>query len=107
MLTDIFTIEKDFQPFLLKRDYTFIGPVQPNLLKDFINVATKFAPIVSISRSVHHVLSHKQSIEKTLSLLGIEIPLRIYVVTYNNKQLLKYSDIENYCIQNNIIYPIK
>jgi len=105
MLQELIALEEKFQPFLLKKDYTFIGPVDQNLFKPFFSNANNFAPVVSFSRSIHHVLSHKESVRKAIALLPTGTPMRIFVVTPARGDILLHSDIEGYCKRNNINFP--
>ncbi len=107
MLQDLIVDEEKFQPYLLENDYTFIGPVDQELFKPFFQTANNFAPVVSIIRSIHHVLSHKESVRKALGLLPPNTPLRIFVVTPARGDVLLHSDIEGYCKRNNIDYQNK
>lgn len=106
MLEELITEEKKFQPYLLNKDYTFIGPTDQSLFESFIKNANKFAPTVSILRSIHHVLSHKESVRKAINFLPPGTLLRIFVVTPTSGNILLHSDIENYCRKNNINYPL-
>ena len=105
MLQDLIVEEEKFQPYLLNNDYTFIGPVDQDLFKPFFQTANNFAPVVSIIRSIHHVLSHKESVKKAIALFPAGTPLRIFVVTPARGDVLLHSDIEGYCKRNNISYP--
>lgn len=104
MLQDLINEEEKFRPYLLDRDYTFIGPANQDLFKDFFQAANNFAPIVGISRSIHHVLSHKDSVRKALAFLPAGTLLRIFVVAPSKGDILLHSDIEGYCRRNNINY---
>lgn len=106
MLENLLKQEEEFQPYLLPKDYSFIGPVNQNLLEQFIKVASRFTPAISITKSVHHVLSNKRAVRKVLNILPPRIPIKIYAVTSTGRSLLVHSDIKTYCIQNNIEYPL-
>jgi hypothetical protein len=80
-------------------------PVDQELFKSFFQTANNFAPVVSILRSIHHVLSHKESVRKAIALLPDGPPLGIFVVTPVKGDVLLHSDIEGYCSRNNINYP--
>ena len=102
MNEDIFELEEKFQPFLLKNDYTFIGPTDTNLMPDFMKVANKIAPTIVISRLIHHALSNKNAIKNAILTLPLNTELRIYVVVSNGHRNLIHSTIEEYCKRNNI-----
>lgn len=105
MLEQLLSEEQKFQPYLLEGHYTFIGPEDQNLLGQFIERANWLAPIVAISRTVHHALSHKDSTINALQVFPQNTQLRIYVVIPTNSPILFHSNIEEYCNQNNITYP--
>lgn len=105
MLEELIKKEEAFQEHLLNRDYTFIGPSNQELMEEFIKNANNFAPIVSVSRSIHQVLSHKKSVRKAIDLLPPQTDLRIYVVKRSlGKQFLAHSTIDDYSKENN--YPL-
>jgi hypothetical protein len=108
MLQDLIDLEERFQPYLLNNDYTFIGPVDQQLLNPFISRANDLAPIVSILRTVHHALSHKQSTRHALAVLPPNAELRIYVVyrSLDNDSLLIHGTIEGYCQKNKFDFPL-
>ena len=66
MMTTIKSKAERFQPYLQNNDYTFIGPVNSDLMQGFISTANMLAPVVAISRSIHHALSHQQSVRRAL-----------------------------------------
>jgi hypothetical protein len=105
MLEELLNEEQKFQPYLLKGHYTFIGPENQNLLGKFIEQANLLAPIIAISRTVHHALSHKNSTINALQVLPPKTKLRIYIVIPTTSPILFHSNIEEYCNQNNILYP--
>lgn len=101
-MENLVELENKFQPFLQNNDYTFIGPLDVNLLNDFTQAANRLAPVVAFSRSVHHALSHKPSVREALGVLPIDIELRIYVVIRRNEPFLFHTTIEDYCDTNNM-----
>ena len=102
MLENLFKQEEEFQSYLLPKDYSFIGPVNQNLLEQFIKVASIFTPAISITKSIHHVLSNKMAVRKALNFRPQGILVKIYAVTSTGRSLLVHADIKTYCIQNNI-----
>lgn len=102
MNEDIFELEEKFQPYLMKNDYTFIGPTDANLMSNFMEVANKIAPTIAISRLIHHALSNKNAIKQAIKTLPLNTKLRIYVVVSNGNRNLIHSNIEEYCRRNNI-----
>lgn len=102
MNEDIFELEEKFQPFLLKNDYTFIGPTDTNLMTSFMQVANTIAPTIAVSRLIHHALSNKNAIKQAIQTLPLNTELRIYVVISNGNHNLIHSDIAEYCRRNNI-----
>jgi len=105
MLQQLIEREERFQPYLLNNDYTFIGPSNPDLLTRFIDRANNLAPVVAISRSIHHALSHKQATRQALGVLPSDTELRIYVVSRTaGEGFLVQGTIEDYCDRHNITF---
>ncbi|OXG03654.1 hypothetical protein BC749_11113 [Flavobacterium araucananum] len=102
MNEDVFALEEKFQPFLLKNNYTFVGPSDANLMPNFMEVVNKIAPTIAISRLIHHALSNKNAIKNAILTLPLNTELRIYVVVSNETRNLIHSTIEEYCRRNNI-----
>ena len=103
MNEELFKLEERFQPFLLRNDYTFVGPIDENLMKIFNKAANRIAPRVALLRSVHHVLSNRNATKNALLLLPQDTQLRIFVVLSNGKRnLFLHSTLEEYCRRNNI-----
>ena len=98
-MENLIEIEDRFQPHLQKNDYTFIGPVNVNtdLFQSFIQNVNMLAPVVGLSRSIHHALSHTASVRRVLHNLPADTELRIYVVMRENESLLAHATIEDYC----------
>ncbi|MCB0743156.1 MAG: hypothetical protein KDC67_04570 [Ignavibacteriae bacterium] len=105
-MDELLELEERFQPFLLNDDYTFIGPTDINLLNEFTRTANRLAPVVAISRSVHHALSHTPSTRTAIGILPPGTELRIYVVIRTNDPILFHATIEEYCDRNNINFGI-
>ncbi|MBX9782877.1 MAG: hypothetical protein K2X48_06275 [Chitinophagaceae bacterium] len=74
--------------------------------KPFFQTANNFAPVVSVLRSIHHVLSDRESVRKAISFLPAGTLLRVFVVTPARGDVLLHSSIEGYCKKNNINYPV-
>ncbi|WP_409416703.1 hypothetical protein [Flavobacterium sp. PS2] len=107
MNEEVFKLEKKFQPFLLGNDYTFVGPEDQNLLiQPFASNANLIAPVVAISRTVHHTLSNKEATLQACRLLPAGTELRIYVVISNGHTILMHASIEEYCRRNKIDFEI-
>ena len=102
----VFELEERFKPYLLNKDYTFVGPVDQRLLEPFIKNANLIAPVVAISRDLRHALGNKQAIRKACSLLPIGTELRVYIVVENKYNILAHEDIEHYCKRNKIDFQI-
>ena len=96
-MEELITLEDRFQPFLQNNDYTFIGPVDAELMDGFMKNVNMLAPVVSSSRTIHHALSHQQSVRSSLPSLPANTPLRIYVVIRENDVFLIHATIEDYC----------
>lgn len=95
-------LEERFQPFLRENDYTFIGPVDMNLMENFIRTANMLVPVVGINRSVHHALSHRDATRAALNNLPQGSELRIFVVLNEAEDFLFHATIEEYCDRFNI-----
>jgi hypothetical protein len=102
MNDQIFELEEKFQPFLLKNDYTFIGPIDIDLLQQFIMTTNRIAPKIAILCKVHQALSNKNSIRKAILTLPLNTELRVYVIISNGYRDLFHTTIEEYCKKNNI-----
>jgi hypothetical protein len=105
MLQELIELEDRFQPYLLNNDYTFIGPVDQQLLEPFMRRANNLAPVISMSRSLHDFLSDKDATRQALAVLPPGTPLRIFVVTYTpppRDSFLLHSTIEGYCQEHHI-----
>lgn len=103
MLNELIQLEDKFQPHLVDNDYTFIGPVDQELWNPFFKRVNELAPVVSMLRSIHHSLSHKDSVRKVLVTLPAGTPLRIFVVHRSMSDTnLMHASIEGYCKTNNI-----
>lgn len=103
MNEELFEFEEKFQPFLLKNDYTFVGPIDENLMDVFTKAANRIAPGISLLRSIHHALSNRNATRNALLLLPQDAQLRIFVVVSNGKRnIFIHSTLEEYCIRNNI-----
>ncbi|MDO5980566.1 hypothetical protein [Flavivirga spongiicola] len=96
-MEDLIEIEDRFQSYLQKNDYTFIGPVNTNLFQGFAKNVNMLAPVVAISRSIHHALSHTASVRRALNSLQTGTELRIYVVIREHDSALIHATIEDYC----------
>jgi len=101
-MEELIELEGRFQPFLQNNDYTFIGPLDTNLMEGFMRTANMLAPVVGISRSIHDALSHQQSVRTALGSLPANSELRIYVVVNRASDFLIHATIEEYCERNNI-----
>ena len=106
MNEDVFELEVRFQPYLLKNDYTFVGPLDQNLFQPFMKNANLIAPVVAFSRSIHHALSNKQATLQACRLLPQGTPLKVYVVVSNGHDMLMHADIEEYCRRNKIDFQV-
>ncbi|CAA9203746.1 hypothetical protein FLA105534_04928 [Flavobacterium bizetiae] len=106
MNEEVFELEKRFQPYLLKNDYTFVGPKDQSLLEPFIKNVNMIAPVVAFSRELRHALDNKQAIRKACNLLPQGTKLRVYVIIDNKHGILAHGEIEEYCRQNKIDFEI-
>jgi hypothetical protein len=105
MLQQLMELEDRFQPHLLKAYYTFIGPADQNLFKVFMQRANDIAPVVSFSRSIHHVLSDKTATRQAAASLPQGTPLRLFVIQRTSgayEDMLLQDSLEGYCQKNNI-----
>jgi hypothetical protein len=102
MLQKLLDIQERLEPHLRPGIYSFIGPVNQNLFEPFMRTANNIAPVVAFSRSIHHVLSNKQAVQKALSILSANEPLRIYIVHSKYEDTLFHETVEEYCEAHNI-----
>lgn len=102
MLQQLLNTQARLEQHLLPGYYTFIGPVEQNLMQPFMRRANDIAPVVAFSRSIHDVLSNKQAIQRALEILPANEPLRIFVVQRHKSDVLLHDTIEGYCEKNNI-----
>lgn len=98
------TLETKFQPYLRPGDFTFIGPLNPEMMSDYINKVNLFAPTNFFSTSYKEALLDKPSIAKAVSLLPIGTELRIFIINGegNKRNIFIHSTIEEYCKKYNI-----
>ena len=103
MKEKLYDLESQFQPFLLRNDYTFIGPTDPLILNNFYKLVNKLAPRIGILRSIHHALSNRVAVKQSLLYLSEETELKIYVVISNgHRGKVVHTTISEYCVENNI-----
>lgn len=103
---EAFKQEDDFQPYLLKNHYTFIGPENEDLFEDFYRTANKIAPPNPFSRSMHEVLSNKHVVKTAIKYLSKGTPLKVYVMIRQvNPDILIHASIEDYCDRFKVDYP--
>ncbi|WP_116790267.1 hypothetical protein [Flavobacterium psychrotrophum] len=95
MSEDIFKTEEAFQQYLNEGDYTFVGPVNQDLLGIFTFSANLALP-GSQKESIHNALSNKQAIKDVLPGLPEGTPLRVYVVFGSIPNALSYTTTEDY-----------
>ena len=95
MVHNIFNEEEAFQSFLCEGDYTFVGPVDQDLLGIFT-----FSVNMSITdaekESIHTALSNKNAVKDVISGLPEGTQLRVYVVFGNVPNALSYATIDDY-----------
>lgn len=104
MLKDLIKEQEKFSPFLRGRDYTFIGPSDPNLFDQFCRIVNDYAPVTGFNRSIHDALSHEKSVSVALQHFPQNIELKIYVISRVDDSMLLFSDIHLYCQRNNLSY---
>lgn len=105
MLQELIALEEKFSPYLIKQDYTFIGPnINDPLFDPFIKEVNLKAPVKGWSRSIHDTLSHRESVRATLNQLPAGTALRLYIIPSPelSEGMLMHSTIEEYCKRNNI-----
>ena len=103
-MEELINQQNDFRQYLRGNDYTFIGPVNQNLFEPFMRNVNILAPVVAFSRSIHHALSHEDSILKSIATLPAGTPLRLYVIINESDDILIHSTIEEYCDRFGINY---
>lgn len=101
-MEELITLEDRFQPFLQNNDYTFIGPLNADLMEGFMRNVNMLAPVVGTSRTIHHAMSHQPAVRQSLLSLPVDTDLRIYVVVRENDSFLIHATIEDYCERFNI-----
>ncbi len=97
-----YQIDRRFEPDLKNGHYSFKGPVDENLLEQFMKTGNRFASVNSFIWSMHDVFSNKQAVQKILEMYPDTIALRIYVVQARDKEFLHHDTIEGYCQENNV-----
>ena len=83
MHEDVFILEQKFQPYLLNNDYTFVGPVDEDLLDNFIHLFSKLQYGLAIILSfigIKMIISPFYHIESLYSLLVIGGILALSVI---------------------------
>lgn len=95
MSEDIFKTEEAFQQYLNEGDYTFIGPVDQDLLGLFTSSVNLALPGAQ-KESIHIALSNKQAIKNVLPGLPKDTPLTVYVVFGSIPNTLSYTNTEDY-----------
>lgn len=102
-MTDyIFTLENDFQPYLLDGYYTFIGPSNTDLLGDFTSVVNLISTTNNASRSINNSLSDKNAVKHVINVMYQNEGLSIYVVEGSLPNGLLYTTLKEYCQKFNI-----
>jgi len=102
MLEDLIKEEEEFQNYLADNYYTFIGPVDQNLMEEFLRTANELAPIQGFSRRLYHVLTHKPSVLHACHSLPRNTEFRIYVTEISDLPMLLHSTTEEYCKKHDI-----
>jgi len=97
-------IENKFQQHLRDGDYTFIGPSDSTQFQQFFQAVNLRAPVIAISRTIHHALTNKEAVKYVNSTYFNDQELRIYVVIGSIPYALAHATIEEYCKRNNIIF---
>ncbi len=105
-MEELIELEERFQPHLLNNDYTFIGPANMDLFEGFTRNVNLLAPVVAPARTIHHALSHRQSVRRALLNLPPGTDLRIYVVIRENDTILFHATIGDYCERFGIDFDI-
>ena len=99
----IFAQEEDFQPYLLENHYTFVAPINGDLLDKFIKITNEIAP-PNVFHTIHNVLSNRNATKKALEFLPPDTQLRVYVIIPNNDTFLIHATIDDYCKRYNVDY---
>jgi hypothetical protein len=102
MMQKLLDVQERLEPHLLPGYYSFIGPVNQNNFEHFIHVANNVAPVVAFSRSIHHVLSNKEAVQRALRIFSANEPLRLYVIQNSQEDILLHDTVKGYCEKNNI-----
>lgn len=95
MNNDVYKIEEDFQPYLQDGDYTFVGPVNQDLLGIFTFSVNLGLPNAEPG-TLHKTLSNREAVKNALTGLPAGTALRVYVVLGSVPNGLFHSTIEEY-----------
>lgn len=103
-LDELIKEEEEFQKHLLPGHYTLIASTDLLSNRSFLLAVNDCAPVVAISRTVHHALSNKDCVHKVLRTLSANISLEIFIITPDARgdYILLHDGLESYCQKNNI-----
>jgi hypothetical protein len=102
MLQELKTIQTRFEPLLKPGYYTFIGPVDQKYFDPFLRRVNDAAPGKLFNHSIHDDLANKDAIDIALAMFPDGFPLRIYVVSAADSQILLYDTIKGYCEEHGV-----
>ena len=97
MLQELKAIQERFELLLKEGYYTFIGPVDENLFTPFLKRVNNAAPGKLFNHSIHDDLANKEAVDIALTMFPDGFPLRLYVVSSADSQILLHDTVEGYC----------
>jgi hypothetical protein len=106
MIDKLLKKEEDFQPYLKKNKYTFIGPQKH--LQEFIRLVHEQNPNPTGKNDLHCSLKNKNCIFKALATLPENTALTIYVATETSpvSTWVPAWEITDYCRTRNIDFKL-
>lgn len=103
MLNELLIKEKELQKHLTNEEYSFIGPLDKNMLADFIKKVNNIAPIVGFERRLVDSVGNKEAVLQVLRTLPRNLKLQIYILPIKEIDgLFLYDTFEAYCLKHNL-----
>lgn len=96
-------LDDDFQKYLKEDHYSFVAPVDSNLLDQFIKTVSKIAPSGFLG-TIHKSLSNREATREALRYFP-DTEVRVYIMASRSPSILLHSTVPDYCRKMNIEYP--
>lgn len=96
-------LDDDFQKHLQNDHYSFVAPVNPDLLEQFMKTVNQIAA-TSFFGTIHDALSNRAATRQTLQYF-LDAELRVYIMISRDPSFLMHLSVEQYCEKMNIQYP--